>query len=468
MGIKKFIGNKKFYKMLLLIALPIVLQNSITNFVSLLDNIMVGQVGTEQMSGVAIANQLILVFNLCIFGGISGPGIFTSQFFGAGNHDGVRQTHRFKLYVSVIFCIIFIALFSTVDEQLISLYLHESDGTEDLAQTLIYSKQYLKVMIWGLVPFAISMSYAGTLRETGHTVLPMVAGVSAVVVNLVFNWLLIFGNLGFPKLGVEGAAIATVISRYVELVIILIWTHTHKEQLPYIRGIYKTLKIDKELTVKIIKKGTPLMLNEMLWSVGMTTIIQCYSMRGLTVIAAINISSTLSNLFNVVMMSMGNAVAIIVGNLLGAGKMKEAKETDTKIIATSFMLCIFIGAVLFLLAPLFPRLYNTNDSVRALAATFLRISACIMPIQAINHCCYYTLRSGGRTFITFLFDSAFVWVICVPPAYCIAHFTTLGIVALYTIVQLFEIIKSIGGITLVKKGIWLNNMVAENQSGPPV
>ena len=461
MFLKKFIGDRKFYKTLLLVALPIVLQNGITSFVSLLDNIMVGQVGTEQMSGVAIANQLVFVFNLCIFGGISGAGIFTSQFHGAGNPEGVRQTFRFKLYVCGILSIIFLTVFTTLDEQLISLYLHESDGSGDLAQTLIHSQKYLKIMLWGLIPFALTMSYVGTLRETGQTLLPMIAGIVAVLVNLVFNWLLIFGNLGCPKLGVEGAAIATVLSRFVELAIVVLWTHINHKKVPFIKGAYRSFRIEGSLTKQIIKKGTPLMMNEMLWSIGMTTIIQCYSVRGLTAIAAINISSTLSNLFNIVMMAMGNAIAIIIGNLLGAGKMKEAKETDTKILATSFMSCLVIGTLLFILAPLFPGLYNTTDDVRELAATFLRISACIMPIQAINHGCYFTLRSGGKTFITFLFDSAFIWVICIPPAYCLSHFTALGVIALYIIVQATEFIKSIGGIVLVKKGIWLNNMVTD-------
>ena len=463
MGLRKFIGDKKFYKTLLLVALPIVLQNGITSFVSLLDNIMVGQVGTEQMSGVAIANQLIFVFNLCIFGGISGAGIFTSQFHGAGNPDGVRQTFRFKLIVCGILSVIFLTVFSLFDEQLISLYLHESDGSGDIAKTLMYSVEYFKIMLIGLIPFAITMSYVGTLRETGHTMLPMIAGIVAVFVNLIFNWLLIFGNLGFPALGVNGAAVATVLSRFVELAIVVLWTHINHAKAPFIKGAYKGFHIDGSLAKQIVKKGTPLMMNEMLWSIGMTTIVQCYSMRGLTAIAAINISSTLSNLFNIVMMAMGNAIAIIVGNLLGAGKMKEAKETDTKIIATSFVSCLIIGTLLFILAPLFPSLYNTTDDVRELAAIFLRISACVMPIQAINHGCYFTLRSGGKTFITFLFDSAFIWIICIPPAYCMAHFTAIGVVAMYIIVQCFELIKSVGGITLVKKGIWLNNMVAENK-----
>ena len=187
MSIKKYIGDRRFYKTLLIIALPIILQNGITNFVNLLDNIMVGQVGTEQMSGVAIANQLIFVFNLCIFGGVSGAGIFTAQFFGYGDDEGVRQTFRFKLCVCAGITAIFMVVFGVFGNQLISLYLHDTDAASDLAATLYYGRRYLLVMMFGMPAFALTHAYAGTLRETGHTILPMVAGVAAVFINLFFN-----------------------------------------------------------------------------------------------------------------------------------------------------------------------------------------------------------------------------------------------------------------------------------------
>ena len=221
---KKFIGSREFYKMVLIVAVPMIIQNGITNFVSMLDNIMVGQLGTESMSGVAIANQLIFVFNLCIFGGISGAGIFCAQFFGAKDHEGVKNAFRFKLIVCAALCVIFITAFVFWDEQLISFYLHQSESSGDLALTLAEGQKYLRIMLLGLVPFAINNAYAGTLRETGETMVPMRAGIAAVAVNFTFNWLLIFGNMGFPRLGVEGAAIATVMSRFVETAIIVTWT----------------------------------------------------------------------------------------------------------------------------------------------------------------------------------------------------------------------------------------------------
>ena len=454
----RFIGDKAFYGMILSIAIPMMIQNGITNFVNLLDNIMVGQLGTESMSGVAIANQLIFVFNLCVFGGISGAGIFCAQFFGSGNSEGVRQTFRFKLILCALLCVAFISIFMLFDDQLLSLYLHESDSG-DLAITLSEGKTYLMIMLVGLVPFAITSSYVGTLRETGETMLPMKAGISAVLVNFVFNWLLIFGKLGFPVMGVAGAAIATVLSRYVELAIVVIWAHTHKQKHPYMEGLYSSLHISGTLLASIIRKGWPLLLNELLYSIGTTMIIQCYSMRGLSAIAAVNISSTLSNLFKVVFFASGNAIAIIVGNLLGAGRMEEARETDYKMIFTSVVMCGLIGMVLFIVAPLFPAMYNTTDEVRELATVFLRITAIIMPVMSFNHCCYFTLRSGGKTIITFIFDSMFIWVVLLPPTFAVAKLTALSVVFMYAMVQGLELIKSVLGFILVKGGSWISNIV---------
>ena len=351
---KKLIGDRKFYAMVLGVAVPIMVQNGITNFVSLLDNIMVGRVGTEQMSGIAIVNQLLLVFNLAIFGAISGAGIFGAQFYGCRNHKGVQQTFRFKLYICAVLLLAGIALLLVKGDSLILLYLHGEENQAALNATLGYGREYLLVMLTGLLPFAIEEIYSSTLRECGETKLPMTAGIIAVCVNLIFNYLLIYGKFGFPELGVVGAAVATVLSRYVQAVVVIVWTHTHTSRMPFAEGAYRELRIPAQLTENIMKKGMPLMLNEILWAAGIAILNQCYSMRGLEAVAAINISGVISNLFNVVFMAMGSAISIIVGQLLGAGKMEEAKDTDTKLIAFSVLSCFVMGGIMLLLSPLFP------------------------------------------------------------------------------------------------------------------
>ncbi len=457
--LKKFIGDKKFYRMVLVIAIPIMIQNGITNFVSLIDNIMVGQVGTNQMSGVAIVNQLIFVYNLCIFGGLSGAGIFGAQFFGQRNEDGLRYVFRFKLIIGSLLTVLGLFLLGCFGEELVTLYLDTSNSPEDIEATLRYAMQYLHVMLIGLVPFLGVQIYASTLRETGEAMLPMKAGIIAVAVNLVFNYLLIFGKFGFPMLGVQGAAIATVLSRFVECFIVILWTHCHTEKNTYIRGVYQSLKIPSELVKKIIIKGLPLLVNEALWSGGMAVLLQCYSVRGLDVVAGMNISNTIMNLFNIAFIALGSAVSIIIGRLLGAGKMEEARDTDRKLIAFSVVLCIFIGAAVIAMAPLFPGFYKTEQEVKDYATHFIRIAAIFLPQSAFLHASYFTLRSGGKTIVTFMFDSGFMWVVTIPLAFVLSRFTMLPIEVIFASCQGIEILKCVVGFVLLKKGVWLQNIV---------
>lgn len=461
---KKLIGDKAFYAMVLGVVMPILVQNGITNFVSLLDNIMVGSVGTEQMSGVAIVNQLMFVFNIGVFGILSGAGIFGAQFWGCGKPEGVKHAFRFKLISISIVTVLSILLFILAGDGLISLYLNDSQPDVDIAAlnaTLHYGKQYLLVMLIGLVPFSLCQCYTSTLRECGETVLPMKASMAAVLINMCLNAILIFGLLGMPALGVVGAAIATVISRYVELFIVLIYTHRNVEKYPFMDGLYKSMHIPANLTGKIITKGTPLMLNEILWSLGIATLAKCYSERGLDVVAAQNISSTISNLFGVLYISMGSAVSIIIGQLLGAGKMEEAKDTDTKLIAFSVGVCFLAGLVLLGISDLFPRIYNTSDEIKALAGSLIRIVAIFVPVNAFLNTSYFTIRAGGKTIITFLFDSAFMWLVSIPAAYLLTHLTTLPILPLFLYVQMLDLIKCVIGYVMVKKGIWISNIVVD-------
>ena len=458
---EKFIGDKQFYKKVLAVAVPIMVQNGITNFVSLLDNIMVGRVGTEQMSGVAIVNQLIMIYFLCIFGGVAGAGIFTAQYYGENNDEGIRHTFRYKIWIGTIITVIAVAIFLLFGEPLINSYLNGNSDGGDLSSALKYGKSYLNVILFGLPPFVMLQVYSGTLRECGQTVIPMKAGIVAVVVNLVFNYLLIYGKFGFPELGVTGAALATVISRYVEAAIVIIWSHCNPDKNTYIRGIYKTLIIPVNLFKRFFWKGLPLLVNETMWSAGMAMLAQSYSLRGLSVVAGLNIANTISNVFNVVFIALGDAVAIIVGQLLGAKKHKEARDTDNKLIAFSVISCVFIGLIMLTVAPVFPKLYNTTEQARGVAVAFIIAQAVFMPQNAYIHATYFTLRSGGKTIVTFLFDSVYMWFISVPLAFLLSRYTLIPAVWIYVSVQIVDWIKCIIGFILVKKGVWIQNIVSE-------
>ena len=460
MNRSSLIGDRNFYRRVLAVMAPILVQNVITNFVSLLDNLMVGQVGTEQMSGVAIVNQLIFVFNLCLFGGMAGPGIFTAQFYGSGDKEGVRHTVRAKLLVGLGAWIAFSLVLLFGGRGLIGLFLHEGGETLDLELTMRSGLGYLHVMMLQMPVFMLQQVFSSTLRETGETVLPMKAGILAVLVNLVFNYILIFGKLGAPALGVRGAAVATLISRLVELGVILGWTLRHRERVPFLEGALRSLRIPGALLRQIAVTGTPLLLNELLWSAGMTTLNQCYSLRGLEVVSAMNISTTASNLFFCAFFSMGATVSIMVGQLLGAGELERAVDEDRKLTAFSVALCTLVGVLMVFVAPLLPELYNTTDAVKALAVRLLWVSAAMMPLNGYTNACYFTLRCGGKTLITFLFDSAFVWAVCVPAAFVLSRATAMPILSMYIIINALDLIKCGVGFYLVRSRKWVNNLTA--------
>lgn len=457
--LKRYIGDRAFYRHVLGIAIPIIVQNGITNFVSLLDNIMVGQVGTIPMSGVSIVNGLIFVFNLCIFGASSGAGIFTAQFHGSQDTDGVRYTFRFKFLICLLLALLGGAVFALKGSALIGLYLTGEGEAATAAGALEYGMKYLAIMLWGFLPFAIANAYASTLKECGNTFLPMLAGIAAVLVNLCLNYVLIFGHFGAPKMGVEGAALATVISRYVELAILAGWTHLNHGRNPFIVGAYHSMYLPGKLLKTIIIKGMPLLVNEALWSSGMAFMNQCYSTCGLDVVPAMNISSTLFNLASVVFLSLGNAVGIIMGQMLGAGRSEpEVRDSNRKLLTLSVSSGLLFGLLMAACSSLFPKIYNTTDAVRHLATWLICINACIMPFDAYVNATYFTLRSGGQTLVTFLFDSCFVWVCCVPLAYCLSRFTNLSIVPLFAICLSMNLLKCAVGAFMLKQGKWIQNL----------
>lgn len=457
---KRFVGDRAFYSRVFAVMVPILIQNVITNFVSLLDNIMVGLVGTEPMSGVSIVNQLMFVYILAVWGVQSGAGILTAQFYGSEDHRGVADTLKLRLAATAILMAAAYAVFLGMGDRLIMSFLHEGDAGLDMELTFREAKGYMSVIMWQIVPFGLCQVFAGTLRETNETAVPMKAGLTAVGVNLVFNYILIFGKFGAPALGVRGAAIATVLSRFVELFIIVSWTFRNRERNAFVGELLKGGRIRTGLTKQLIILGIPMFVNELMWAAGQTMLNQCMSLRGLEVVSALNISSTVSNLFSTVYLAMGTALTIIVGQLLGGGQLERAVDEDRKLIALSFAITSCIAVIMILTAPLVPHIYNTTDGVRSLAAVFIRITSLYLPMEAVVNAFYFTIRSGGKTLVTFLFDSFYTWVFSVPIAYVLGHFTAMPIIPMYAIIFGANVVKLIIGYILVRKKIWVKNLVA--------
>lgn len=461
MSIKNLIGNKKFYKSVFALMIPIMIQNGITNFVNMLDNVMIGAVGAAEMTGVSITNQLIFVFNLCVFGAVSGAGIFAAQYFGKKDYEGVHHTLRFKIIFAAIISFLGIALFAFFGEGLLGLYMKGETGLIDSAATLLNAKQYLKIMLIGLLPFSLVQAYSSTLREGGHPKLPMVAGLVAIFVNLAFNYILIFGKLGFSPLGVKGAAIATVMSRFVELFVVVLFSHKNTKKYPFMKGALKSLYIPRKMVSKIFIKSLPLIINETLWASGIAVVNQCYSVHGLDAMAALNISQTFWNVFSIAFIAVGSAVAVIIGQLLGANKLDEAKSESGKLIFFSFIITVAVAIIYIPLAEIIPFIYNTEPQIRSLATVLMQITAVIMPFEAMAHATYFTMRSGGKMLHTFVFDCGFTWGINVLGAFIISRYTSASLITLFAIIQSVSVLKCLIGILMVKSGFWVKNIISE-------
>ena len=452
----RYIGSRELYVRLIAIMLPALLQNLVTNFVSLLDNLMVGQMGTEPMSGVAIANQILFIFNQCIFAGMGGAGIFTAQYFGKGDREGFVQSVRSKLRTAVITLLVFMPVFALSDEKLLSVFIHQgAQSTLDLSLTLESGKRYLRIMLLQMPLFALSNVYSSTLREIGNTSLPMKASFAAVAVNLVGDYVLIFGKLGVSPMGVTGAAIATVFSRAVELVIVAVGSRAEFE------GVWRSLYVSKALSGQVFKKTVPLVINEFLWSGGLTVLMQIMSRMGVEVVSAENICNTVSNLFYCAIKGMGTTIPVIVGQHLGAGRFKEAVEDNTKLTFFAVALNVVVAVLMAAASPLIPRLYKTTDEVRALAAAFIFINAVLIPAKAYMHMCYFTLRSGGRVWITFMYDSGYLWVLAVPITWLLVKYSSMSIIGIYSVSRFIDLAKVTAGYFLVKKRTWVRDLVSD-------
>lgn len=442
-----------------ILAIPIMLQNGISNAVALVDNLMVGTQGTEAIVGVSVAGQLMFVFWLALFGALSGPGIFGAQFYGHGDNKGVQDVFRIKMYEAIIVGMTGIIVFLTLDDFLIGFYMSGQANDIDPVLAANHAKDYLRIMLVSIPFIVLTQVYATSLRETDESFKPMLAGIISVFVDVVFNYLLIYGHFGFPKLSVKGAAWATVIARIVEFAVLVIWAHIRAKKHVFLIGIYKTMKVDLKRVVPIVKKGIPIMFNEFLWAGAIAFMTTCYSKRGLDVLAGLNISNALCNLLNVAFIALGNAVGIVIGQLLGAGDFKKAKDNCIPLMWFTGLICVVLSAILIALSGIFPKPYDTTESAKYMAKWFIIITACFFPIQGFINALYFTLRSGGKTLITFVFDSVFSWTICVPVAFILANFTDLNIFGIYIVVQAMDFIKIIVGYIMIKKGIWISNLV---------
>lgn len=447
--LNKFIGTRDFYKQLLAVSLPIVIQQLITASVQLVDNVMVGRLGESAISSVAVVNQLYFVVILIAFGIIGGAGIYTAQYFGSKDYEKLKETFRFKLSFSIILSALAFILFSTFGESLIGLFTKNSI-------TIGNGLDYLKITRFNIFPMFLSFAISTTFREIGNPKPLLKISVTAILTNTVLNYLLIFGNFGFPELGIVGAAYATLAARFVEFGLLLILVN--RKGKVFATKIRRIFKIEKAVLLSIIVVAMPMMLNEALWSLGQTAFLKAYSTRGDAALAAFNISNVVSQLVFIIFGAMSTAVAVLVGNTLGANELEKAKDNAFKLLSFSVFIAFCAGMLLIVGSFFIPNLYDIAPATKEIVAFNIRINGLFIPVYAFNVGIFFVLRAGGDTKSTLLMDAVFMWVVSVPIALVMAYYTSWDVTLMFLIVQATDFPKAFFAILRYRKGNWVKNL----------
>lgn len=451
---KRFFGSKAFYKMVFVVTIPIIIQQVLINVVNLADNVMVGQLSQSDINGVYISSQVLFVCNLCMFGSVAGSGIFFAQYFGSNDEKHLKFVFKFKIIAALIIASILFIVLTFFIEPIAHLF-------TDVETEIQVCKNYIGILKHSVFPFALSNVLATSFREVKKTSIPMFGSALALGINVILNYILIFGHFGLPRLEIEGASIATLIARFIELFFLIVMTYVLK--MNYIKGLFKKgEKLEKGLIPKLIKCSIPLFMNEFLWSFGQMVISIGLCSRGEDARSGLAIANTVNNLFYIGALSLGNAISIIIGNTLGAGEIEKAKIQARQLIMLAVFVAIGFGTALIGFSSLITKAYNVSDDVRQIAINTMIIFGSMMWMFAINCSCFFVIRAGGNTKIVLAFDSLFTWFIQVPLSLIFAFFTNVSFETIFFIVQGSEIIKLTLGLIMVHRNTWARNLVGVN------
>ena len=441
---------KGFYKTLAIIALPIILQNLLQTFVNMLDTVMVGKLGSVEIASVGLGNQIFFILNMMLFGINSGASIFTAQFWGKKDMDGLRHTLGIALVLSFGISLLFFLGSQFIPSLLIGIY------SKDPAVIRLGSS-YLRIVGWSYPFMAVTFAFQLSMRSTEHVNLPMISTSVAFLVNAVLNYLLIFGIGFFPVLGINGAAFATIASRLVEFFMTIIWAYSHHYE--SCSSIRKMLGFDSSFFGKYFKIALPVIINESLWGLGISAQNAIFSRTGTDAIAAFNITGTISQLTWVFFIGVGNAAAIIIGKNIGSGDEKLARAYARKFCIFMPVMAVFIGALLYPLSFLLPYLFNVDGEILRQSRLMLYVLMCFYPSNAFNMCFIVGVcRSGGDTVYAAVNDILWLWVLAIPLGGLAAFVLQLEPYQIYLCLFTEQIVKCIAGIIRVSSGKWLHNV----------
>ena len=442
--------DSQYYQRLVRIALPITLQNFIMSTLNMVANVMIGQLGETAVAAVGLAGQIFFLLNLALFGLASGAAIFTAQFWGNRDIPNIRRVVGISLVFSMAVGLFFWAIAIFLPETALSIY------SKDEAVVALGS-QYLRIIGWAYLFFAVSIVYALALRSTGEVKVPLMVSISALGVNILLSYGLIFGHFGLPKMGIQGAAVAALIARLLECAILL--GVTYKRRLPPAVMIKDMVGIPLSFVTKVLRRVIPVTLNEVLWSLGITVYYIIYARIGTEAIAAMNIASTVDMMAMVLFIGIANACAILVGNLIGAGEEREAHRYAGRTIGLGIIGGVVMGVLIIAFSGPILSLYNVSAQVITNAEAILRVIALFFWVRISNLIIFIgVLRSGGDTRFAFILDAGTIWVIGVPLALIGGFVLHLPVQYVYMMAMVDEVTKAGFGVYRYFSRKWIHNL----------
>lgn len=454
---KKYFADKLFYKQLFIIILPIILQFFVQNFINLLDNIMVGQLGEEEIAAVGNANQYYKLYYPTIVSICTGASIYTSQFFGSNKIKELQKIFGFKLFFPMIVTIIFIICGFLFTEDIIRVFNKKGDT---LVQSL--GEDYLRIALWSYLPLTISTAFTFTLRPLKLTHLPFISSSIGMVTNLVLNYCLIYGNLFFPRLGVEGAAIATVIARVVELLVYII-VYIKKDFI-FKTKIRNYFIFDYSLIHNTLRKVFPLFLNEFANSFAIVFVFQIFSQLGKSAVSAITITDAISQMVFIFANGLGTATSILVGYKLGNNDLEGAEKNANYLLGYSFIMSLVILVVLSITSFIVPNLYNISGYTRQITTYIILIQALFAPALIMVRIYFFIIRSGGRVREVVIMNGLFVWLVRVPVAVILGVVLKVNIVVLFFAVEFTRVINVLICVYYYKQKKWKTNLTISEKN----
>lgn len=440
-----------FYKVLLTIAVPIIVQNFLSSSLNLVDNLMIGSLGEAAIAAVGQANQLFFLFTLMTFGLNSGGAIFFSQFHGSGDYKSFKKFMGMTMVIGGIIAIIFTVIALVFPDQVMRLY---SDDPEVLKASV----EYLKIVGFSYILNSISVTMIFALRSTGQAFIPMFSSVLGLGTNAVLNYLLINGVYGFPRMEVRGAALATLIARIIEFVV-LFYVVFIKSNL--LNATFKDLlSFRKPNMNRFVKVAAPVLLNETFWSLGIVVYNYSYSKLGVSPFAAIQIQNTITQIFYVFSFGICNAAAIITGNLIGGGDVERVKVYAGRIIRLTLVIGVATSLLLTLSKNPILSLYHLEESTRVTTFKLLTYISFIIPVRFLNVLFVVGLfRGGGDTRYSLFAETASLWLVGVPLVSLAALVLKLPVELVFTISFLEEIVKFFICLPRYKSRKWIHRVV---------